>query len=207
MYHIDLCSAGSLHVEHVPVVLELLQGEDVLVEVLLKFLVGVVDVKLLEPIHLEAKTHFLVNRSAFSSARQLRAKQLLSSDLKVLEAEDVEDADGFEVFLPLDLLIDLEDDPGETLGIQRHGNRVSGIHGLHRREGNPRGSVTDERMSVSEIDRVGGRINVCVRVCADLLYSEWGADFLSSEDYGALSQDFRQLEGVQAQQLAGISDH
>lgn len=49
-----------------------------------------------------------------------------------------------------------------------------------------------------------GRINVCV---LDLLYSERGADFLSSEDYGALSQDFRQLEGVQAQQLTGISDH
>lgn len=43
-------------------------------------------------------------------------------------------------------------------------------------------------------------------VC-DLLYSEWGADFLSSEDYGALSQNFRQLEGVEAQQLTGVSDH
>lgn len=53
------------------------------------------------------------------------------------------------------------------------------------------------------------RINVCVHmcVCADLLYSEWRANFLSSEDYGALSQDFRQLEGIQAQQLTGISDH
>ena len=95
--------------EYAPVVLELLQGEDVLVEVLLKFLVGVVDVKLLEPIHLEAKTHFLVNRSALSSAsaqqNSFGPEQLLSSDLKVLEAEDVEDADGFEVFLPLDLLV------------------------------------------------------------------------------------------------------
>lgn len=43
-------------------------------------------------------------------------------------------------------------------------------------------------------------------VC-DLLYSEWGAYFLSSEDYGALSQDFRQLEGIQAQQLTGITGH
>lgn len=41
----------------------------------------------------------------------------------------------------------------------------------------------------------------------DLLYSERRADFLSSEDYGALSQDFRQLEGIQAQQLAGVGDH
>lgn len=40
-----------------------------------------------------------------------------------------------------------------------------------------------------------------------LLYSEWRADFLSSEYYGALSQDFWQLESIQAQQLAGITDH
>ena len=54
-------------------------------------------------------------------------------------------------------------------------------------------------------DRLGGeRINVFV---LDLLYSERGADFLSSKDYGALSQNFRQLEDVQAQQLTGISDH
>lgn len=39
-----------------PVVLQLLQGEDVLVEVLLKFLVSVVDVKLFKSIHLEAET-------------------------------------------------------------------------------------------------------------------------------------------------------
>ena len=48
--------------------------------------------------------------------KQLPAKQFVSY-LKVLKAEDVEDADGFEVFLPFDLLIYFEDDPGETLGI------------------------------------------------------------------------------------------
>lgn len=58
-------------------------------------------------------------------------------------------------------------------------------------------------VSVLETDW-GERINVFV---LDLLYSERGADFLSSKDYGALSQDFRQLEGVQAQQLTGITDH
>ena len=47
------------------------------------------------------------------------------SDLKVLKTKDVEDADGFEVFLPFNLLIDLKYDPGETLGIQCHGNRIS----------------------------------------------------------------------------------
>lgn len=35
-----------------PVVLQLLQGEDVLVKVLLKLLVGIVDVELLKPVHL-----------------------------------------------------------------------------------------------------------------------------------------------------------
>lgn len=46
-----------------------------------------------------------------------------------------------------------------------------------------------------------------VLVCVYLLYSEWRADFLSSEYYRALSQDFRQLESIQAQQLTGITDH
>lgn len=36
-----------------PVVLELLQREDVLVEILLKFFVGIVDVKLFKPVHLQ----------------------------------------------------------------------------------------------------------------------------------------------------------
>lgn len=40
-----------------------------------------------------------------------------------------------------------------------------------------------------------------------LLNGERGADLLPSEDYGALRQDFGQLEGVQAQQLAGVGDH
>lgn len=44
-------------------------------------------------------------------------------------------------------------------------------------------------------------------VYRDLLNSKWGTDFLSSEDYGALSHDFRQLEGIQPQQLTGIGNH
>lgn len=50
------------------------------------------------------------------------------------------------------------------------------------------------------IDRVGDG-------APDLLNSERGADLLPPEDYGALRQDFGQLEGVQAQQLAGGGDH
>lgn len=50
------CVVRSIY-RSAPVVLQLLQGKDVLVEVLLKFLVGVVDVELLKPIHLEAETH------------------------------------------------------------------------------------------------------------------------------------------------------
>lgn len=45
-----------------PVVLELLQGEDMLVEVLLEFLVGVVDVKLLKSIDLEAGGHISMHK-------------------------------------------------------------------------------------------------------------------------------------------------
>lgn len=114
-----------------PVVLQLLQGEDVLVEVLLKFLVGIVDVELFKPIHLETQTHLW-----FQPAEEKQNKTKTpgetphSSDLKVLEAEDVQDPDGLKVFFPFDLLVDFQDDPGETLRVQRHGNGVPGIHGL-----------------------------------------------------------------------------
>lgn len=46
-----------------PVVLQLLQGEDVLVKILLELLIGVVDVKLLKPIHLQASRHILYLRN------------------------------------------------------------------------------------------------------------------------------------------------
>lgn len=87
-----------------------------LVEVLLKFLVGVVDVELLKPIHLQAKAHILQSHLHLV-CWYLNYKTAPSSDLKVLKTKDVKDADGFKVFLPFDLLIDLQDDPGETLGI------------------------------------------------------------------------------------------
>lgn len=90
-----------------------------LVEVLLKFLVGVVDVELLKPIHLEAEKRIL-NRSVSGLLvlrKKLLAKSAQKPDLEVLKAKDVKDPDGFKVFFPFDLLIDLEDDPGETLGI------------------------------------------------------------------------------------------
>lgn len=48
---------------------------------------------------------------------QLLAKTAPRSDLKILKAEDVKNPNRLEVFFPFDLLIDLEDDPGETLGI------------------------------------------------------------------------------------------
>lgn len=40
-----------------------------------------------------------------------------------------------------------------------------------------------------------------------LLHSQRRADLLSSEDHGALGQHLRELEGVQAQQLADVTDH
>lgn len=85
-----------------------------LIEVLLKFLVGVVDVELFEPIHLQAETHILPIYVAWSADKSRRAQM---SHLKVLKAKDVEDADGFKVLFAFNLLIYLEDDPGETLGI------------------------------------------------------------------------------------------
>lgn len=52
--------------------------------------------------------------------------------LKVLEAKDVKDTDGLEVVPALDFLVYFHDDPGETLGVQGHGHRVPGVHGLQR---------------------------------------------------------------------------
>lgn len=88
-----------------------------LVEVLLEFLIGIVDVKLLKPIHLEVERHIFRSVSGLHVCERASSETVQSSHLKVLKAENVKDADGLEVFLPFDLLIDLEDDPGETLGI------------------------------------------------------------------------------------------
>lgn len=46
-------NANKGHWQDPPVIFKLLQGEDVLVEVLLELLVGIVNVELLEPVHLE----------------------------------------------------------------------------------------------------------------------------------------------------------
>lgn len=46
-------NANKDHWQDPPVIFKLLQGEDVLVEVLLELLVGIVNVELLEPVHLE----------------------------------------------------------------------------------------------------------------------------------------------------------
>lgn len=57
----------------------------------------------------------------------------VTSHLKVLEAEDVENPDGFKVVFAFYLLINSHDDPREALGVQRHGNRIPGIYGLSMR--------------------------------------------------------------------------
>lgn len=57
------------------------------------------------------------------------------ADLKVLKTKDVENPDGFEILLPFDFLIYFEDDPRETLGIQRHGNGVPGVDSLKKDTG------------------------------------------------------------------------
>lgn len=52
-------------------------------------------------------------------------KKKTINHLKVLKTKDVEDTNGLEVFFSFDFLVDFHDDPGETLRIECHGNRVS----------------------------------------------------------------------------------
>lgn len=51
--------------------------------------------------------------------------------LEVLEAEDVQDADGLEVLFAPDAAVESADDPVETLGVKCHGHGVPGVHRLH----------------------------------------------------------------------------
>lgn len=54
--------------------------------------------------------------------------------LKVFKSKDVQDADALEVVFALNLLVDLQNDPRETLRVQRHGHRVPGVHGLRQKK-------------------------------------------------------------------------
>lgn len=47
----------------------------------------------------------------------VKDNQKTTSDLKVFKAKDIQDANGFEIFFSFDFLVNLKDDPGETLGI------------------------------------------------------------------------------------------
>lgn len=62
----------------------------------------------------------------------MRIFPLVQTHLKVLKSKDVQDADGFEVFFALDAVVELADDPVETLRIKCHGHGVSGVHRLPR---------------------------------------------------------------------------
>lgn len=62
-------SLGSIFTS-VPVVLQLLQREDVLVEVLLKLLVGIIDVKLLKPVDLQAQRQGFTYRHVMVLCRE-----------------------------------------------------------------------------------------------------------------------------------------
>lgn len=62
----------------------------------------------------------------------LRASPPVQTHLKVLESEDVQDADGLEVFSAPDARVELADDPVETLRIKCHRHRVPGVHRLSR---------------------------------------------------------------------------
>ena len=73
-----------------PVVLQLLQGEDMLIEVLLKFLIGVVDVKLFKPIHLLKEETLLTQRSASGPFLMIEINALI-----VKYAEDLPESSEF----------------------------------------------------------------------------------------------------------------
>ena len=57
-----------------------------------------------------------------------------STHLEVLEPEDVQDADGLEVFVAPDAAVEFPDDPVETLRVKGHGHGVSGVHRLRSRD-------------------------------------------------------------------------
>lgn len=83
----------------------LLEREDMLVEILLQFLIGKVNIELLKAIH-----------------------------FKVLEPKNVQDANESKLVLsPTYAQVDLLQDPLEQVGIESHGGGVSGVRSL--REG------------------------------------------------------------------------
>lgn len=62
---------------------------------------------------------------------------MIQTHLEVLKSKDVQDTDGSEVFFAPDAVVELADDPVETLRIKCHGHGVSGVHRLQRsRESN-----------------------------------------------------------------------
>lgn len=56
----------------------------------------------------------------------------LSTHLKVLKAENVQNADGLEVLFASDAAVECADDPVEALGIKCHGHGIAGVDGLQQ---------------------------------------------------------------------------
>lgn len=105
-----------------------------LVEVLLEFLVGIVNVKLLEPVHLEGKKKVVKNMTTCHRQtvwlERFTSLHSTNSHLEVFKAKDIQNANRLEVVLSFDFLVNSGDDPRKTLGIQCHGHRVPGINCL-----------------------------------------------------------------------------
>lgn len=181
--------------EGAPVVLQLLQGEDVLVEVLLKFFVGVVDVKLLKAIHLEAKTDSQNQIVPPVLIKHLPEKQAPTSKFSKPKMSrmpmDLKFSFPFIFWLILRMIQEKhwEYNAMATESLESTACKDE----MERRVSSRLGGVRDQSG--------GGEMWT-----PHLLYGERGADLLSSQDYRALSQDLGQLEGIQAQQLAGVSD-
>lgn len=91
---------------------------------------------------------------------------LVQTHLKVLKSKDVQDADGFEVFFALDAVVELADDPVETLRIKCHGHGVSGVHRLPR----SRENVTEyDSNNIKFKIRIGKKL-VCFQKSIQSLY-------------------------------------
>lgn len=60
--------------------------------------------------------------------------EFFQTHLEVLKPKDVQDADGLEVVSASDAVVELADDPVETLGVKCHGHGVSGVDRLQSGE-------------------------------------------------------------------------
>lgn len=133
----------------------------------------------------------------------------LSTHLKVLEAKDVQDADGLEVLFASDAAVECADDPVEALRVKCHCHGITGVDGLqHHVKKRIRTSHPDTVSDWSSLTRVESRNPPLPPSgpVTHLLHGERCGDLLAPEDHGAVGQDLRQLLRVQPQEVGGPAE-